>query len=279
MKWYDIENIVSTNAEELLVGSLHNLGITVFYLTKEKPQALRILLSALEQEPDNERFQRSFSVVSTLLKDVDLDATLSGWTAILQRDPNNRRAADGLVKVLKLMAKGYKLKGDESAAISGWTAILERHPNVQTALHTLAKVYEDMNDVSAAIPVWTVILEHDPSYHRAIDGLTNALDYCKGEVDGIIACSMAVFQRDPSYWGMANALALAYERKSDVNGAISGLTRILDRIPGHWAAAESLVKAYERKGDVDGAISHLMAVLEQNPHHWIVADGLVKAYE
>jgi thioredoxin-like negative regulator of GroEL len=203
---------------------------------------------------------------------------ISGWTAVLERDPGNDGAAEGL-------AEEYERRGkvDSDGAISGLTAWLERDPNNEHAAKGLAKAYERKGevDIDGAILGLTAWLQRDPGNEHMAEGLAKAYER-KGKVDSDSAISglMAWLEQDPGNERAADDLAKAYERKGevDIDGAISGLTAWLERDRGNERAAEGLAKAYECKCevDIDAAISGLIAWLDRDPGNWRAAEVLAK---
>ena len=154
MKLNEVQDIAFMTTEQLSAGSRHNIGMTVFFLRDEKRNALKHLTEALKLEPDNERFQKSFymmwnamgsdediielarslkrenfrvmrlqlGLASAYERKGDVDAAISGWTAILERDPRNGRRYRGWRKHMNARATWTQLS-------RVWTAILERDPS------------------------------------------------------------------------------------------------------------------------------------------------------
>ena len=139
------------------------LGVMLFSLITVS--ALPLLGSVVEgQQFDRNANDEVFSLSQQEL--TKLEAEASGYQKVLEREPKNDTALNGLLKI-RLQQK------DLEGAISPLTKLAELHPELTEYKILLAQAEQQLADYEAAAAAYNEVLVEHPDDIYALSGITN----------------------------------------------------------------------------------------------------------
>ncbi len=139
------------------------LGIMLFSLITVS--ALPLIGSVVEgQEFTKNSNNETIAFTNTQL--AMLEAEASGYQKVLEREPNNETALNGLLEI-RLQQK------DISGAIAPLEKLAKLHPQQTEYAILLAQAKQQLNDYEGAVAVYNDVLAEHPGDLYALSGITN----------------------------------------------------------------------------------------------------------
>ena len=200
------------------------------------------------------------------------EASIAGYRAVLDSDPNNEKARTELGQTLSYA-------GDDAGALTELDAVLAKNPTNTTALLARADVLGRSSRTAEAVRIYNGVLTADPRNARARAGLANVYVVGRRYADAIkIYDQLIAAEPNSSTYQIARARALGYNRQGAA--ASDALRQIIAAEPDNLAARLAFAEVGTNSGDRglrNGAIAEYRGLISADPTNVAARVGLARA--
>ena len=255
----DIEREIKPHIEHLLAGSITSQGysnvinVIKAFKAPDVPEVRPLV--------DNKKKIEGVNVVAQQLFDEEkYSEAIDKWKKVLNFDPENKTAKDGIKKAEEVnkkqilfsraeltegvnyfnIAYSFHEKGDYVKAIENYDKAIELNPNYEQAWNNKGWSLSTIGRHEEAIPCYDKAIEIDPNFALAWDSKGWSLGALERHEEAIVCCDKAI-EIDPNY-------TKAWNRKG---WNLGRLGRHEEAIPCYDKALEidpTVVEAWHNKG-------------------------------
>ncbi|OGI16877.1 MAG: hypothetical protein A2255_03965 [Candidatus Melainabacteria bacterium RIFOXYA2_FULL_32_9] len=227
-------------------------------INQQKYEEARLrCLETLKANPNDHKTRINLgSIYSAQYK---LGAAHSEFIKVLEKDPNNAAARNGLgliyyrktsssnMEIRKNLDKYYK------GALKEFEAAIKLQPDFYKAYNNAGKILQEMGKIDEAEQYYRKALEYEPKYSEALENLGTTL-YVKNQVDPAIDKFKSAIESSTKNASAYYHLGEALISKGEYSKAINYLQTALYLSPNSAPVHDMLGKAYQLQGNEAAAI-------------------------
>lgn len=181
----------------------------------------------------------------------DLASKARGYEAVLEREPNNQSALQGLIEV-------RIQQGDIEGALPPLEKLADLNPDQEAYRILLAQAKIQIGDLEGASNAYRTILDEQPGNLRALQGLVDLLlqqnrpEAAVGELKDTLEIAQES-DRQIDTTGVKLLLAQVYGRTEKFEGAIALYEEVADENPGDFRPVLGQALVQQRQGNEEVA--------------------------
>lgn len=174
-----------------------------------------------------------------------------GYEAVLEREPENESALQGLIEV-------RIQQGDIESALTPLEKLADLNPDQQAYRILLAQAKQQVGDLEGAADSYRSILDNQPGDTRALQGLVDLFlqqgrpEAAIGELKDTLELAESSDQ-DIDRTGIKLLLAQVYGRTEQFDGALSLYKEVADSNPGDFRPILGQALVQQRQGNEEAA--------------------------